>query len=466
MEDNIDLKGFTEDEKKVIIDMVERRAEAKTREVLEGHAIDASELSLNEEQKFYKKDAQRLSSMTKIWKDAGWIRGTNQRVTIQELLAKDKELTDKARAEARELGKNNDAMSTDHPLLIPRVISNIAREAIEPNLVLTPLLSRINFSAGTRIVFPAWGAMVAADIPETGEYPERSLDLAGEVECIIGKSGVACKMSEEMLRYSQFDVMAMHLRAAGRALARLKEQKAADMITSSGVTLIDNGSTGYKSSTGRAADGSYNGTLTLDDLFYAFAQMVATGFTPNALIMHPFAWQIFAQEGIARAFGFINGMNPLMWQAPMGQVGSAPQWRVGSLNQNTYVSSPANIATTFSNVPSIFPTNFRVIVTPYMPYTASSSLTDIALVDINEMGVLVVDEEVTTDQWNDPARDLVKVKFRERYGISAINNGKGIGMLKNIKIARSFDFADSISLALTGISPSLSGDGSYSGQLF
>jgi hypothetical protein len=439
------MEIFTDEQKTALNELIEKKAR-------ELNSQDT--MSFGENSEHWRKDAKRLRLMTDIWKNSGRTP-TGERVALKDLLEKDAELTLQMR----------DNFSTDHPLLIPRVISNIARDAIEPNLVLTPLMTRIQFSAGTYLTFPAWGAMTAADIPEGGEYPERSIDLAGQVTATIGKSGVAFKVVEEVIRYSQYDVLSAHARAAGRALARHKEVKVANLIVDNGTVLIDNDTSGPKSSTGRDPAGSYNGTLTLDDLFWAHAQMVDTGFTPNTFIMHPFAWQIFAQEGIARAFGFINGMSPLMWQMPQGSPGNASQWRQGNLNQNTYVSSPQNIASTFTNVPSIFPTTYRIIVSPFMPYNASNDTTTIAMCDSNELGILVVDEEVMTDQWDDPARDITKVKLRERYGLAIQNNGYGVGLLKNIKIAKSYDFSNNIQLSLTGLGNSLTGDAALTGDI-
>lgn len=440
-------KALTDEQREEVLRLYK---EAKTSE-------DSLEEFGGKDAQHWKKDSKMLKIMDYAWRNSGKLPGSDQRVGIEDLFKKDRDVTHKMR----------DSFSTDHPLLIPRVISNMAREAIEPQLVLTPLLSRITHNAGTRVVFPAWGALRASDIAEGAEYPEQSLELAGEVTAVIGKSGVAVKVTEEQIRYNQFDLLAMHVRAAGRALARHKEQKVANLILNNGTTLMDNNSAGVKSTTGRSADGSYNGTLTLDDLYFAHATMVDTGFTPNTLIMHPFAWQIFAQEGIARAFGFINGMNSLMWQTPQGQPGNASPWRMGELNQNTYTSSPQNIASTFTNVPSIFPTMYNIIISPFMHYDATNSLTDIVMCDVAELGILVVDEEVTTDQWTDVARDIEKIKFRERYGLAIQNDGKAVGLIKGVKIAKSFDFSDKIStnIDLTGLGDALTGDPDFSNDL-
>lgn len=407
-----------------------------------------------------KRDQANLSRIRSVWTNNGYVHPGMDRVSIDSLIDKDLAITKQLR------GKDN--FSTDHPLLIPRVLSTIVREAIEPNLVLTPLLTRINFSAGTRVSFPSFGGLsnAAADIAEGMEYPAGTMEMGGETECIIGKSGIAVQVTEEQKRYSQYDIISMNIRAAGRSLARLKERKVAQLITDNGVTLIDNSDGAYPSATGRNAGGTYNGTLTLDDLFKAWSTMLDTGFIPNTLIMHPFAWRIFAEDGMSRLFGFQNGNQAMLWQMPQGRPGSAPQWTQTLLNQNTYVSSPENIASTFTRIPSLFPTNFNIIVSPYMAYTASSSTTDIVFCDVNELGMIVVDEEVTSDEWTDPSKDIMRMKFRERYGLAIKNEGRGVGVLRNIKIGKSYDFADRAVLSFgTGdLGSVISGDETYTGN--
>ena len=429
MKENVS-KVFDSEQSKVVIDLEQRLT------AVEKQSLDSPFADRQETRPAYLKDKSRLRKFTEIWKKNGQIDGLKDgRITIQDLIEQDSKF-----------GKEmKDSFSTDHPLLIPRVISEVTKEAIEPNVVLTPMLQKINYQHGTQLTFPAIGAIAAADIPEGGEYPERSLDFAGQVVATIGKSGVAVKFSEEMIRYSLYDVMSMHLRAAGRALIRWKEKKVADMIISNAGgtnTLFDNTSTSYSGTTGRGAGGSYNGTITLNDFFKAYATMVNRGFIPDTLIMNPFAWQIFADEGLQRIFGFWNGAG--MWNTMQGSPGNAPQWKNGGMNgllQNTTVSSPENVATTFTNVPSIFPYPFRIVVSPFMPYDATQNITDMILCDSSQLGVLVVDEEVQTDQWNDPARDIMKIKLRERYGLGSLNNGKGSGIIKGVYLGQSYDFA-------------------------
>lgn len=463
--DELEFDKLDDDQKKVIVPLYNKLKgelnadfEKKLKE-LKGEDAIPTEYD-NEKQKVIAQDAKRLEQITKLWKNSGYVEGSREKVTLDSLFRKDMELTSKARSILGPIASLRDNTSTDHPLLIPRALSYMAREAMEPMLTITPLLQRINYTHGTTIRFPAIStSMTASEMGEGEEYPEGTFELAGQVEAHIGKQGIAYKVTEETIRYSLFDVISILNRSAGRAMARLKEQKAVSLITADySNAIFDNQSSSVKTTTGRDALGAYNGTLTLDDLFYAYATMVNRGFMPNMMIMHPFAWQIFAQEGISRAFGWEHGMAELMWRTAQGKLGSVPNWRAGGLNQNSYPTNVQNIAGTFTNVPSPFPLPFQIIVSPYMPYSATTSRTDIVFCDSQELGLLIVDEELTSDEWTDPARDIKKVKMRERYGMAMVNDGKGIGLMKNIKIARSFDFADKIELSVTSLTNPLTGD--------
>lgn len=353
--------------------------------------------------------------------------------------------------------KLEDAMATSTaPLLMPKVISNIVKEAAEPLLVGTSLLQRINYSYGQSITFPAVGAMEAADIAEGQEYPEKNLALGGStVTATIGKAGIAVRITEEMIRYSQFDVIGMHLRAAGKALARWKEMKIFNMIGAMGTKVFDNvnPSTAIKGvTTGRSLSGSGNGSVTMDDLFDAYAQVVYQGFVPNTLLMHPLTWTMFVKDAQLRAFVLMNGGGTFFasWGGnPAGQApwanssqgglgvspgqnimpgGNAAQQAASELNAypQTINSAPA--------LPGYFNIPFRVIVSPMVPYDPDRQLTDIYMFDSSELGALIVDEDITTEEFDDPRVDIRKIKVRERYAIAILNEGHAIATLKNVKV--------------------------------
>jgi hypothetical protein len=350
-----------------------------------------------------------------------------------------------------------DALSVPNaPMLMPKVISNIVKEAQEPLLVGTSLLQRINYSYGQTITFPAVGALVAADIAEGQEYPERSLQMGGAtVTANIGKSGVAVKVTDEMIRYSQFDVIGMHLRAAGRALARHKEIKIFNLIRAMGVPVFDNLNPTQSLKgvcTGRNLTGAGNGSVTMDDLFDAYAQIITQGFFPNTLLMHPLTWVMFVKDATLRAFVMQNGGGTFFatWTgnpAARAPWDSSGQGGLGVSSGQTITpggnaasASPSNLLEYPQNqqsgpvLPSYFNVPFMIIVSPFVHYDPRKKLTDIYMFDASELGVLIVDEEVMIEEFDDPRVDIKKIKLRERYGLGVLNEGKAIATLKNVHV--------------------------------
>lgn len=349
-----------------------------------------------------------------------------------------------------------DALSVpDAPLLFPKVMSNIVREAAEPLLVGTSLLQRISYSYGQTITFPAVGALTAADIAEGQEYPEQRLAMGGAtVTASIGKSGTAVKVTEEMIRYSQFDVLGMHLRAAGRALARHKEVKIFNLIKALGVCVFDNvkPTQSLKGvTTGRALDGSPNGSITMDDVFDCFAQVMTQGFMPDTLLMHPLTWVMFVKDPTLRAFALMNGGGTFFanWQGQVNQqyAANASQGGLG-IGAGQNIAEGGNAAgltatpltgynpqmNSAPNLPSYLGMSFRIIVSPFVPFDPRRKLSDIYMFDSSNLGALIVDEEVTTEEFTDPKVEMRKIKLRERYGLAVLNEGQAIATMKNIHV--------------------------------
>lgn len=357
--------------------------------------------------------------------------------------------------------KIQDALSTsDAPLLLPKVISNIVKEEQEPLLVGTSLLQRINYSAGRSITFPAVGGLVAEDIPEGGEYPERTLNMGGaNVTATIGKTGIAVSVTDEMLRYSQFDVIGMHLRAAGRALARHKEEKIFNYIRSMGVPVFDNRNPTqslHGVTHGRGEQGAANGSLIMDDLFDAYGHILTQGFIPNTLLMHPLTFISFVKDPTMRAFMLASG-GGTFFASWTGNAATRAPWDNSNQNKlglssgqklltpNSQGGNPSGSVlsaleeysqtmTSAPQLPSYFNLPLRIIVSPYVKYSPRTKLTDVLLFDSAELGALIVDEDVTTEEFDDPTADIRKIKLRERYGIGIFNEGNAIAVLRNIKV--------------------------------
>ena len=334
---------------------------------------------------------------------------------------------------------------------LPQVIERNVLEASEPLLVLNSLFERMGYEAGQAIEFPAVGAVSAADIAEGESYPLVRLQESGAtVTAKVGKSGIAFEITDEAMTRSRFDLVGMHLRACARALARHKEVKAANMISSLGVVAFDNVSPSqsmFGVTTGRGFNGTANGSLTLDNLFDAFAQVMMQGFTPNTLIMHPLTFVMFMKDEVLRAVTLAGG-NQVWWG---GYRGSAAMQQAGSRTHTSggqAVTSPVSPLGTSSNginefnqmltsspvLPARWAWPLRIVVSPWIPFNPATKMTDIILCDGNELGLYIEEYGVKVDRWEDMAVDSTKIKLKESYCYHILNEGLGVAVLKNVKI--------------------------------
>jgi len=351
--------------------------------------------------------------------------------------------------------KVKDALATPNAgLWLPKIIQNIVKEAAEPLLVGSSLLTRVDWTYGQTITFPAIGALEADDIAEGQAYPEKQLQIGGAtVTASVGKVGVAMKITEEMLMWSQFDLVNLHLRKAGEALARHKEVKIFNHINSMGVVTHDNArplTAAFGVTTGRSISGAGNGSATMDDLFDAYSQILHNGYIPDTLLLHPLTWSMFVKDPVMRHLMMHgSGGGGVMFANWSGNVASKAPWGDNSVDgasgQNIIPSgSPAGATaspleaysqnmTSAPILPSYFPFPFRIIVSPFMPFDANTRLTDIMLFDSRNLGLLMVAQDVTVDQWNDLSVDITKLKLKERYGIGILEEGLPIAVMRNVK---------------------------------
>lgn len=334
---------------------------------------------------------------------------------------------------------------------LPQVIERNVLEASEPLLILNSLFEKMGYEAGQAIEFPAVGAVSAADVAEGESYPIVRLQESGAtVTAKVGKSGIAFELTDEAISRSRFDIVNMHLRACARALARHKEVKAANMIASLGTVAFDNVNPSqsiFGVTTGRSLNGTANGSLTLDNLFDAFAQVMMQGFTPNTLIMHPLSFVMFMKDEVLRAVTLAGG-NQVWWG---GYSGNAANTQAGSrthVSGGQGVNSPLSPLGTSTNgvnefnqaltsapvLPSRWAWPLRIVVSPWIPFNPATKMTDIILCDGNELGLYIEEYGVKVDRWEDMAVDSTKIKLKESYCYHILNEGLGIAALKNVKI--------------------------------
>lgn len=217
-----------------------------------------------------------------------------------------------------------EALTTaDANILMPKVIQQVVTEAAEGQYLASQFFKRINLTEGRSMEFIHFGAIRAFEIGEGQEYPEQSLNLTkdgiGSVDVKVRKYGLKVSITDEMISDSQWDVIGLHLQAAGRAMARLKEENMFREFSRHGHVVFDGnlfsaGQEGYP--TGRGFDGNYNGTLTGEDMLDMSLSIMSAGFTPTDIIMHPLCWSLFAKNEFLEnagkaAFGQgTNGQDP------------------------------------------------------------------------------------------------------------------------------------------------------------
>tara|TARA_Y100001973_G_scaffold39802_1_gene59610 strand:- start:1003 stop:2337 length:1335 start_codon:yes stop_codon:yes gene_type:complete len=369
--------------------------------------------------------------------------------------------------------KNTDLVkSSEITPLLQKSMELLIREPIEPNLVVTGLFNRVQSQGlSTQVLAGAMGAVYAQDIQEHGTYPEVNFQIGGAVSTAwIGKSGIAASFTDEALRYSTWDIMNINLRLMGNALARHKEQKAIAFLKSLGTTLFDNVTPAeslYGVTTGRDIALDANGSMTMDNLMRGVSHMSEEGFTPNILLMHPMFYYTFLQDPVLRtmmlnhgggawynmfqgshnalASGWSNGamgsQGPSLGQKlvnPAGNFGGGNGDPLANGETVTGLEGRSNRSTAAPVLPSYFPFNMQVLVSPLCPYDPEDETGDIFLLSGGNVGFYLVDEDPTTVEWRDESVEVVKVKIRERYGFAVAHEGQGVGVMRNVKVAQNF----------------------------
>lgn len=338
--------------------------------------------------------------------------------------------------------------------IMPKVVSTSIMEAIEPLLIASRLLTRINYEGSHRLEFPAMGGFEVFELGETDEIPEVNVGKSGDaIVANISRFGVAFKLSKWMAQNSQWDVMRSFLANAGKAFARRKETQFFNMLGAGATVAFNNlGSSNsiHGRTTGRSLNGAGNGTITMDDIFDAMAIVMQNGFMPDTLIMHPLTWVMFVKDPVLRAFALQAGGGSFFasWQGSVQQQSWSQALlggRAGSAGQNIVPPNQAGVTpSTISEyhpqqnsapmLPNYFGFPVRIIVSPWVRMDPANMLTDIHVVDSSDLGALVVGQDVEVLEWMDPSTKINKISMDEWYGLAQFHEGQNSCIIKNVKV--------------------------------
>ena len=362
--------------------------------------------------------------------------------------------------------------SRDFPMLLNKVINEKILMPVEPEYIGQSLLSTtVNVGKTTGLYnIPAFGWLTAAEVGEAQEYPEGTAEFNRNATSImIKKYGIRVGVTAEMLDADELGLFGMHVMAAKQAMNRKKEEiifqqfgqntaaafdneEGFGTFNSSGntievkpdlSTLFTSGTDTFKADStdqggpdtssfdtnfrtnGRDRDGYLNGSLHLFDIVETMATLVADGYDPTVMLVHPIAWAVFAQNPMFNGFQYYNV----------------------SSNQDPK-TSPAMQMTGPSDMASLrIPWALTMHVSPFVKinYNTLASnvpiLTDVYIGSRKNGLILLQGKPLTQDAYSDLAREIYNVRLREYYGVGISDMGRSWKAIKNIRVTPSYDYA-------------------------
>lgn len=346
-----------------------------------------------------------------------------------------------------------DALSTqDSHLAFARAITEIVQETIEPNLIGTYLLNQIYTTdrGTTQVTIRTLGPLGAVnlDIAEDGEYPEVGVgrNQSSLVTANYTKCGLKVKITEEMIQASQWNMIEYWIKEATKALARWKETKIFNLLTSVGNLVFDNANPSAAEigrTLGRDINGVGNGSMTHSDLIDLYSSLLTKGYLPNVILVHPLHWAMFAKDPIIREAGLVKG-DIREWLtsqiSPVNPYAKIKPWtqatRLGNFwSEELNLSETALLANSKPVIPSYSPlSGITVIPSHYMTIDTTANTASIIMLDTNNAGAVIINEEITLDSWDEKERDLKVIKLREKYAIVLFDNGRAVAVARNISL--------------------------------
>lgn len=348
--------------------------------------------------------------------------------------------------------------------MIPRVLTQIVQEGIEPLLIGTSLLQKIDYVPGMQTVFPAIEPLHAEEVGDSMGLPVFNINVAGATTygTTVKRHGLALKIAKRYVEESTYPWINMWLRLAGNALARHKEEYIFSFITQLGQVVFDNstssrlpGSTVQPikgPTTGRNYKGQLNGSMVVDDIFDMYAQLLLNGFIPDTLLVHPMAWLMWVKDPVMREFAIQAGGGSFFanWTGNVASQsnqfynfgglgfsqGQSGQYTGGQLTGGQ-ISRPEGIPqhmTSAPILPSYLGLPFRILVSPFMRFDPLTRETDILMFNSKNLGALIVDEEPHVKSFDDNRYGLQEMQIEETYGFGILNEGLAIGCAKNVRI--------------------------------
>ena len=349
--------------------------------------------------------------------------------------------------------------------MIPRAMTQIVQEGIEPLLIGERLLQKIQYKPGMTTVFPAIEPLRADMAGDGMDLPQYNINIGGAQSfgVQVQRHGLRLKIAKRFVDESSYPWINFWLRLAGNAVARHKEEFIFDFITKLGTIVFDNDVEARKSAarfqpikgvtTGRNYKGQLNGSMTVDDIFDMYAAVMLNGFIPDTLLVHPLAWMMFVKDPTLREFAIQSGGGSFFAQwsgnaavkgnpffnfngLGMGQ-GQTGQYTNGATTGGEHADPTAgnyNHMTSAPILPSYLGLPFRILVSPFVHFDPETRCTDVMMFNSKNLGALIVAEEPHVKSWEDGQYNILNMAIEETFGFGILQEGQAIAIAKNVKI--------------------------------
>jgi hypothetical protein len=199
---------------------------------------------------------------------------------------------------------------------------------------------------------------------------------------------------------------------------RHKENKCFKAWTKHGHPVYDNMLPDPEAHTsGLDAAGVRNNTMAVEALLNMIIAIMANEMNPTDILLHPLSWIAFARSELTGSLDINNQMR--------GVYGAKKQ------PSSSFALGPGSIQ-------GRIPFAFNVSLSPFVPFDKENKLFDMYCLDKDNVGILLVKDDLKMEKFDEPARDIQNIKFIERYGVGVVHEGRGIAVAKNISLDKSY----------------------------
>ena len=196
--------------------------------------------------------------------------------------------------------------------------------------------------------------------------------------------------------------------------------------------------------TGRNIYGQGNGSVTVSDLLDMYGYLLSKGYVPNVIIVHPMHWALFAKDPIIREAGLARGdinqwvnsqvspINPYKYIAGWNDTlrgANGSRQEVTSAERNILERTPPTIPAYSGPLAGL-----TVLVSEFVPYDEVAKTASIFMVDTRNTGVLITNETLNLQDWDEPTNDIKVFKLREKYALAMYDRGEAVAVARNVSL--------------------------------